>query len=231
MMLFNNSSEKSHHNFEAGISLPITLFLVLAIMAASSIFAAVGVQNIREMKLAQSTSDSFYVAEGALQDFIGQLGVYSQLWREKVNLENLPLNYTRFNPLTYTLNNGVPSCQGHACQRQVYPVGGGLLKNFGPLSGDGQIVNVDAPITAQLNQESPQLPDIVLNNRGAWYQVERLDESSLSENSIGAGLTNYEAHNGGYSAVRFRVTAVSNRRLKGKLGLSTVVAVLELPPT
>lgn len=219
------------HNSELGISLPVTLFLVLAIMAASSIFAAVGVQNIREMKLAQATSDSFYVAEGALQDFVGQLGVYSQLWREKVNLENSPLNYTRFNPLTYSSNNGIPSCQGGACQRQIYPVGGGLLKNFGPLSGAGQIVDVEASITEQLSQETPRDPDLVLNNRSAWYQVERLDESSLSENSIGAGLTNYEPHNGGYSAVRFRVTAISNRRLKGKLGLSTVVAVLELPPT
>lgn len=216
---------------ESGISLPVTLFLVLAIMAASSIFAAVGVQNIREMKLAQATSDSFYVAEGALQDFIGQLGVYSQLWREKANLPDPPQNYARFNPLTYASNNGIPSCQGQACQRQIYPVGGGLLKNFGPLTGDGSSVNIEVPITAQLNKLSPQTPDIVLNNRGAWYQVERLDESSLSENSIGASLINYEAHNGGYSAVRFRVTAVSNRRLKGKLGLSTVVAVLELPPT
>jgi hypothetical protein len=215
---------------ENGLSLPIVLFLVLTIMSASAIFSIVGTQNIREMKITEASTDSFYVAEGAIQDFIAQLGVYSQLWREKVNLVEIPLNYEQFNPLSYASSNGIPNCSGHACQRLMYPIGGGLLKNFGPMGADGDIVNPDATVINQLSTIDPQTPDVVLNNKNAWYQVERLDETSVTANSIGASLSNYEAHSSGYAGVRFRITALAQRPLKGKMGFSSIVAVVELPP-
>lgn len=215
---------------EAGLSLPLVLFMVLAIMGASAIFATVGTQNIRETKIIQTNHDSFYIAEGALQDFISQLAVYPQLWREKTNLLEVPLDYDQYNPLNYESANGIPSCSGEACQRQLYPVGGGLLKNFGPIGDSGDTANPLAPITQQLNLSSPPTPDLVLNNKSAWYQVERLDETSISNETIGASLSNYEPHSNGYSGVRFRITASTTRTLKGRSGISTVVAVVELPP-
>lgn len=216
---------------ETGLSLPIALFLVLAITAASSIFSNSSTQNLREIKITESVNDSFYVAEGALQDFTAQLGVYSQLWREKVNLTTIPNSYTQYNPLTYAGTNGIPTCSGNACQRKMYPVGGGLLKNFGPLSGAGSTVNAAATITQQLNPASLPPADITINGRNAWYQVERLDDTTPNSNSIGASLSNYDPHGASSAGIRYRVTAVAQRTLKGKAGFSTVVAVLELPPT
>lgn len=216
---------------EAGLSLPMALFMVLAITAASSIFSNSSTQNLREMKITESTNDSFYVAEGALQDFTAQLGVYSQLWREKVNLTTIPASYTQYNPLTFSGTNGIPTCTGNACQRKMYPVGGGLLKNFGPMGGAGNIVNAAAAITNQLNPASLPTADITINGRRAWYQVERLDDTTPNTNSIGASLSNYDPHGASSAGIRYRVTAVAERTLKGKTGFSTVVAVLELPPT
>ncbi len=216
---------------ECGMSLPVVLFMVLAIMAASAIFATVGTQNIREIKLTQVSNDSFYVAEGALQDFISQLAVYPQLWRERPILEDSPNDYNQYNPLSYDSTNGIPSCSGESCQRQLYPIGGGLIKNFGPIGSTGDTVNTNQTITQQLNLNSLPPPDVSLNNRGAWYQVERLDETSISNESIGASLSNYEAHNSGFSGMRFRITSTTVRNLKGRSGRSTVVAVVELPPT
>ncbi len=216
---------------QGGMSLPIALFLILAISAASSILSNAATQNLKEVKITESTNDSFYIAEGALQDFIGQLGAYSQLWREKVVLAALPLGQVQYSPITYASTNGIPSCSGIACHRKMYPVGGGVLKNFGPLGGAGDIVDTTKSITNQLDQSSLPTADITLNNRNAWFQVERLDETSPGKNSIGASLTNNDIHGSSSSAIRYRVTSIALRTLKNKTGLSTLITVLELPPT
>jgi len=215
---------------EKGMALPIALFLVLVIAAATSILSNSATQNLKEIKISESINDSFYISEGALQDFIGQLAVYSQLWREKVSLPSLPSGYTQYSPISYSGTNGIPSCSGIACQRKMYPIGGGLLKNFGPMGGAGDIVNSGATIVNQLNTATPPLGDVTLNGRNAWFQVERLDESTISKNYLGASLTNNDSNGSGSTAVRYRVTATSLRPLKSKNGLSTVIAVLELPP-
>jgi hypothetical protein len=98
------------------------------------------------------------------------------------------------------------------------------------MEGDGDVVNPEATVINQLNTTDPQASDVVLNNKNAWYQVERLDETSITASSIGASLSNYEAHSSGYAGVRFRITALAQRPLKGKMGFSSIVAVVELPP-
>lgn len=215
---------------EQGMSLPVALFLIMVISAASSIFSNVATQNLREVKITESTNDSFYVAEGALQDFMGQISVYSQLWREKVALATKPLDYTQYSPITYVSSNGIPPCSGNVCQRMMYPTGGGLLKNFGPINSAGSIVNETKYITQQLDYSSLPAEDIKLNGRDAWIQVERLDETSPNKSSVGASLSNNDIHGSTGNAVRYRVTSVAIRSFRGKTGFSTVVAVLELPP-
>jgi len=216
---------------ELGVSLPMALFMILVIAASSAILSTSSTQGLKEVKISEAISDSYYVAEGGFQDFVAQLGVYSQLWREKVTLTVPPANYVQYSPLMYSLTNGIPSCSGIACQRNLFPVGGGLLKNFGPIGGSGDTVNAAVDITQQLNPAALPTSDVTLNGRSAWYQVERLDETYPNGTALGGSLTNYDPHGAGATAVRFRVTATSQRSLKGKTGLATIIAVVELPPT
>lgn len=216
--------------FECGIALPIVLVLSLLIATITSIMGNSSSYSLRSVKDSQAMADTNYVAEGALNDMLAQMSVNRSLWRKYPVLLTKPSGYTQYNPLTYTSNNGIPTCSGTACQRHLYPIGGGLLKNFGPIGGDGSEVDASYSITQQLDLVNPPDPDITLNGRNAWVQVERLDQVMPSENSIGATLLNNDPSGLNSYSIRFRVTAVSTRNVRGLVGTSTIVAVVEMPP-
>ncbi len=211
------------------MTLPLALFLLLLLSSISAIYSSTSVNSISQVKIAEVAQENALIAEGAIHDMLSQISVRANLWREKVNLTASPSAYTEFSPLSYSATNGIPSCAGIACQRSLYPTGGGLIKNFGPIGAEGDVVNNSLPITAQLNTGTLPTADITLNNRSAWVQVERLDQAPPGASSIGADL-NTTVGGGAYAgAVRYRITAKSLRRFKGRLGESTLVSIVELP--
>lgn len=212
-----------------GLALPTALMLVMVISIGGSIFASTTVQNLRTVTIDEATQDTFQVAEGALHNIIRQISANPQLWREKVALATAPSGYTEFTPLTYSATNGIPPCSGALCLRQMFPTGGGLIKNYGPIGGDGDNVDDTATIVDQLNDASLPDPDVTLNSQSAWAQVEHMDESLPGSTSIGGDLINNPVGGTVATNIRFRITGTTLRTVRERQGRSTVMAMIEVP--
>lgn len=215
---------------ERGMALPLTLFLSLAVLMLSGIYTSLIKNSSEIVKTQEHSKDMFYLSEGVIHSLLGDLSINSHLWLEQPPIYTLPNNYLSFNPYDYLANNGIPTCTGIACQRHMYPEGGGLLKNFGPLMSSGSNVDQELSVTAQLNQETLPTPDVKINNQNAWSQLERLDEASLGAGSIGVDTSNNPASSAGTAPVRFRITGKAQKNLKGEMGQSTIVVIIEVPP-
>lgn len=212
-----------------GMAIPAALIMMMLIAGTTAILAKLSIHQFSGISTDQSRDETYYAAEGAVNLYIGNMSALGNLWEQAVPLADTPDNYTEYSPAAYVTDNGIPSCSGIACHRHLYPTGGGLLKNLGPLGNDGDIVDVNYPITEQLNPDSPPLADISLGGINAWAQVERLDEVRVTEEMVGANLNNNLVDGGNANNVRFRITGVAYKKLKGRIGYSTVVSVVELP--
>jgi hypothetical protein len=202
----------------------LTMASVTAIVASYSGF------GLRQMKTHEDTASTYFVAEGAAAKMIGEMSLYGPLWDQQATLAEKPSAYEQYSPAAYSSTNGIPSCGGGiSCHRNLYPVGGGLLKNAGPLLGVGSIVDTSYPVTEQIDYAAPPAPDTTLAGMDGWVQVERLDETTPSANTIGGGLSSAVAEGGNAKEVRFRLTGTAFKKLRGRLGASTVVAIVQLP--
>jgi hypothetical protein len=210
------------------MAIPVALFMLLAIAGVTAILASVSHQNLREMSVSQDTHETYIVAEGALNRMMSELASFGPLWDKQGSLQNKPLNYIEFAPSAFTSTNGIPNCSGVACHRNYYPVGGGLIKNFGPLVSDGLLVNAAVVVSEQLDFEAPPTPDIILAGMDAWSQVERLDETYPTVENLGGNLSSSLAEGGNAKNIRFRLTGVAQKVLRDELGSSTVIAIVEL---
>lgn len=214
---------------EDGIALPMALFLVLIISAMSAILSNTARQNFEIVKSAEVASETFYAAEGAVSDLIRQMSVQAQLWNDQVSLATVPSGYTEYYPGTYASTNGIPTCSGIACQRDLFPTGGGLIKNLGPLNSDGSNVDSSYSIKEQLDPDNLPTADLTLAGRSAWVQVERLDQSTPNASAVGGSLSNNLSEGGNATNIRYRITGVSLGSIKGRSGQATLVAVIEMP--
>lgn len=215
---------------ESGFALPTALLLIVVLTAAGLIFTNVATSNLRIVSLEDASTDTFEVSEGVVHQLISQLSIQPHLWREKTSLSVIPSGYTEYSPSTYTASNGIPTCSGDACLRSLYPTGGGLIKNFGPIGDSGDTVNSGASITNQLDAASLPTADLTLNGLPAWVQVEHMEEIALSAASLGADLANNPDSGNNGSAIRFRLTGTTQKTIKGRNGKSTVVITVEVPP-
>ncbi len=216
---------------QSGIALPLALFLLVFIAGVTGMFASVSIGQLATIKTIEASNDTFFASEGTAHDLLRQMGSQPELWRERVVLSPNPAGYTEYAPSSFSSTNGIPTtCSGSGCQRHMYPIGGGVVKNFGPYSTSGRVISTSKTVIAQYDTDPQPTDDITLNGLKGWVQVERLDERNPDTGAIGGSLEN----NGGginASVVRFRVNAVSERRLKGRTGRTTVVYVVELPST
>ncbi len=214
-----------------GMVLPavmMTLVLISSVMVMLSNRSAHGVALL---KIDQAASDTYLAAEGAVNKQIADMSVFGTLWEEKASLATVPSAYTQYTPLIYYSTNGIPPCVGIACHRHLYPLGGGLLKNLGPVNGDGDFVDAAYPITEQLDPLDLPETDLTLGPIKAWTQVERLDETTPGSSSVGGSLTNSIAEGGNAKTVRYRVTGIATKTVKARRGYATVVSVVEMPLT
>lgn len=226
MNLFKINKYKS----ERGMALPLSLFLALTVLLLSGIYSSL-IKNSSDIVKSQEHSKAlFYLAEGAVHNFLGELSVNAHLWLEQPSIADLPQGYTSFNPYDFQANNGIPSCSGVGCLRNLFPEGGGLVKNFGPILTDGASVASGRKVTKQLNTASLPDPDVNLNSQEAWTQLERLDETELGKSSIGTDISNNPSNSSGSNPVRFRLTGKALKDLKTQSGQSTVVVIVEVPP-
>lgn len=215
--------------FDKGIALPISLFMLLVIGGVTAILSKTAIKNLEDISINTAAAESYFASEGVMHKMLGDMSSKGTLWKEQPPLGGTPAGYTEFSPLSYSGTNGLPPCSGVACHREMYPIGGGLLKNVGPLLGDGASVDTGYSISEQLNISSPQTEDESFGNLKAWSQVERLDEITPSAASVGGNLSNTVAEGGNANVVRFRITGKSLRSLKGRKGISTVVSIIEMP--
>ncbi len=216
---------------DLGLALPAALFLVLFIASMGGLLSSISISTQRTMVQTNYIEDNFHSSEGAVHEIMRQMAANPELWREMDPLADEPDGYDEYSPVTYAAYNGIPPCSGLGCHREMYPTGGGLLKNLGPISADGEEVDVAYSITQQLDVSTPPVADITLNGQSAWSQVERLDEVLISEDSLGGSLSNDGGVGESANSIRFRVTGVSSNSLKGRRGTSTVIYVVEVPGT
>lgn len=214
---------------QKGLALPTALLLVMVIAIAGGIFVKTSSRNFYLALQDEATVDSYQISEGAVHSIISGMSSTPHLWRERVMLQNVPLNYIEYSQLNYGGTNGIPNCSGRNCMRNLYPSGGGLIKNFGPISSNGSSVNTTKEVWDQLNPSSLPTSDLTLNGINSYNQVERLDESIPSGTNLGTELTNNPIGGTSNKNVRFRVTGKTLRSLGTRTGESTLVAILEMP--
>ena len=215
-----------------GFALPIALFMIVAITLITAALTTMSTETLRETAVQENSTLTSMSAEGASNKLFSEMSLYSALWDQQAPLTTTPYGYTQYNPASYTGTNGIPVCtSGASCQRNYYPIGGGLIKNYGPLTGDGATVFSTFYITDQLDLENPVEEDILLGSMKGWTQVERLDEEGPSANTVGGNLSSAIAEGGNAKRIRFRVNGTSLKSLNGKIGTTTVVTIVLLPVT
>ena len=213
---------------ECGVALPAALLMIMMVVSMTVLLTKMSIHNLNEISISQSTDITYLAAEGAVNKQISEMSVLGTQWEEKPAITSLPSGYTEYSPATYASSNGIPTCSGVACHRSMYPTGGGLLKNIGPVNGAGDSVDTRYSITDQLDTTHLATADLTLTSISAWTQVERLDEATPSASTVGGSLGNSIAEGGNSKVVRYRVTGTALKKLKGKDGRTTVVAVVEM---
>lgn len=213
---------------ERAMALPATLFMMLIIAAVTAIISTIAREGLEQISVSDDTQKTFFVAEGAANGMMSQLALYGSLWDKQAYLGTKPYGYTTYAPSTYSSTNGIPTCSGIGCQRNMVPTGGGLIKNFGPLGEDGSDVDSSYVVFEQLNLDDLQDPDVTLSDLEGWNQLERLDESPPGIDNVGGNLSSSLAEGGNAKSVRFRITATSRKELKGRVGYATVVFIVKM---
>jgi hypothetical protein len=175
-------------------------------------------------KYEEATLDVNLAAEAVVHNTLGAISLAPHLWLEKTRIVS-PAGYSSYNPASYVSNNGIPTCSGMNCHRDMYPQSGGLFKNFGPIGGDGESVDTTKTITQQLNLSSLPTAEITLGDARAWSQLEKLDEIYADKISIGGTFDGSASP----TATRYRVTGTAIRNVKGLTARSTVVAIIQVP--
>ncbi len=214
---------------ESGLALPSALVMMLMTTVLTLMLSKMSVHSLTEVSMTDAADTTYLAAEGALNKQIGEMSVFGNLWEAKPALATLPSGYTEYSPLSFIASNGIPTCTGIACHRDLYPTGGGLLKNVGPVGDDGDVVDATYSITEQIDPNDLPTADLTVSSLSAWSQVERLDESTPSSATVGGSLSNSVAEGGNSKVVRYRITGVSTKNLRGRRGYATVVAVVEMP--
>lgn len=219
----------------SGFALPMVLALLVVSGLLGALLTRMAVTSLDETLYSTATLDTSLAAEGALHHLLHVLSQEGETWRTEVPLVSRPKDYKAYYPHQYSEQNGLPKCtqldiEGeYGCERNLHPEGGGLLKNYGPVvgaSGPGTTVASSKRITDQLDSAALPEPDVELNGRPAWYQVERLQVALPNTSSSGLSLG---ADNPTYG-VWFRVTATSIRKVRDSTGQSVATALIELPP-
>jgi len=227
-MIRRRSAGKSRG--EGGFALPAALFMMVIVFGVTTILGTLSSEGLRRTGAQDGIVQTYFAAEGVLNRTIADMSGYASLWDQQAPLRGSPLGYTEYSLNSYASSNGVPMCTGEAgCHRNFFPSGGGLIKNVGPLDGDGAEVDTAAPITAQINPTSPPDPDLMLQDMPAWIQVERLGETLPSAAVVGGNLSSSLAEGGNAKEVYFRLTGRALREVRGQIGSATVVSVVKMP--
>lgn len=213
---------------ERGFTLPLVLFMILVLSCITALIATMARENLVQVKTEEDSTTIYYASEGMLNKIAGDIMVYGPLWDQLIPISSKPSGYTEYSPSSYTSTNGIPPCAGVSCHRNYYPTGGGLVKNVGPLYAEGSTVSTAFTISDQLSYTSPPPADETMGNLKSWVQVERLDETTPSSETVGGNLSSSLAEGGNAKKVRFRITTYTFKKLRGRYGISSVVSVVEV---
>lgn len=226
----NEQARRYDDRHEHGFALPAALLMMVVVLGVTTILSTLSTEGLKRTAAQEGTIESYLAAEGVLHRMIADMSGYGSLWDQQAPLTERPAGYTEYSPNSHASSNGVPLCDsGAGCQRHFFPAGGGLLKNFGPLSGDGSSADSSYSIIEQLDPDSPPAADVVIGAEPAWVQVERLDETLPSATTVGGNLSSSLAEGGNAKEVRFRLTGTALRTVRGRVGSATVVSVVKMP--
>ncbi|MCC6954554.1 MAG: hypothetical protein IT290_10590 [Deltaproteobacteria bacterium] len=215
---------------EIGLALPASMLLLLVIATSTAILSRGAAIQLSTAKTQEITDSMFYVVEGALHDQFRQMMVMPEGWKALATIADRPSVYSSYQPGAYASTNGIPSCTGIGCLRSLYPAGGGLLKNLGPLWTEGQNVDTSSAIDGQFDPHTPPDEyDVNLSSTPAYTQVERLERVLSPADAVGANLSTQGLVLGNSESVRFRVTGYTAKTLKSRMGQTVIVTVIEMP--
>ncbi|MEM9400384.1 MAG: type II secretion system protein [Verrucomicrobiota bacterium] len=239
-----------------GFALPLALIMTAIVGILLAILASVSQSSMDQVSRREAKEITFRGSEVVLHQVLTDMSKNGLAYKFR---KTLPLmssleDYTAYSPFDNNDptddRNGLPltSSDEPGIERNYYPLGGGILKNFGPDDSNFSKYIRNEPITDQINQEF--LPPNELNNPinvghtnlKGWSQVERLDEAPPGPSSLGSDLD--MSNPGRNSAVRFRITSrgqlkhrpvngktVFTRDINGEIGSTTVVILAEIPPS
>ena len=210
---------------QRGLAMPMALLLILFVSAITAIYLILATSAARSIATNSSSNRIFFAAEGILSAAAQEVVSKGILWSSKTPHVTKPLGYKTFDPRDPLNVNGLPVCSGVACTRNFVPVGGGILKNVGPIADNGEtVVDPKGRVDEQLSLLSPS-PDVVLAGTKGWYQVEGLGDSPYVMDEVGNSLNNNAATT---PPKMFRITAISRRDLGGVQAERVLVGLLEL---
>jgi hypothetical protein len=215
---------------DGGFALPAALLMMVAVFGVMTVLGTISSEGLRRTAAQDGIVQTYLAAEGALNRMVADMSTYASLWDQQAALSSNPQGYTEYSPNSYGSTNGVPTCTGAAgCHRNFFPIGGGLIKNVGPLNESGSDVNTSLPIAEQIDQSDPPPADLMVADMPAWIQVERLDETLPSASAVGGNLSSSLAEGGNAKEVYFRLTGTARREVRGRVGSATVVSVVRMP--
>jgi len=231
--------------------MPLVLIMTAVVGVLLGILASVSRASHEQMGRREATAITFRASEAATMQVFSDMsknGISYKFRNTIANMSDLD-NYTAYSLFDYAANNGLPTIMAGESERNYYPYGGGLLKNFGPedsfssklaFSGYSITDQLEAPLPAPNELSNPS--DIGSSNVQAWTQIERLDEAPPGASAVGSDLD--MSNPGRNSAVRFRVTSTAHlkyREVNGKqigtrvndgdIGKTTIVQIVEIPPS
>lgn len=237
-----------------GFALPLALIMTAIVGILLAILASVSQSSMDQVSRREAKEITFRGSEVVLHQILTDMsknGLAYKFRRTLKSMKNLE-NYVAFSPFDNTgpERNGLPpiSSGEPGIERNYYPLGGGILKNFGPEGTGSSLFVSKKRITNQLDQTSLPTSEIInptnvghINLKG-WSQVERLDEAPPGPSALGSDLD--MSNPGKNSAVRFRITSrgqlkhrpvngktVFMRDLNGEIGSTTLVTLVEIPPS
>ena len=246
--------DTNKENSKRGFALPLALIMTAIVGILLAILSSLSQSAMDQTSRNKAKEITFRGSEVAIQQVLTDMsrnGLEYKYRRTLKSMKNLE-NYTPFSPYDNTgpERNGLPliASSEPGIERNYYPFGGGILKNYGPDGSGHSLFVKKKPITEQLLQSD--LPDSELlnpknvgsKNLQAWTQIERLDEAPPGPSAIGSDLD--MSNLGKNSAVRFRITsrgqlkhrAVTGKNIEvrdenGDIGSTTIVTLVEVPPS
>lgn len=208
-------------------AMPVALLLLLILGFLGLTYSKAAQVGLVEESYFNARDRTFLAAEGSLALAQSMLASDPLHWSKRLPLFNIPSNYQSYDPLFHLATNGIPPCSGLFCERSLIPITGGLIKNYGPLTGEGSLVDTTQSVIDQLDLNAPPAADIIFGDVTSWFQLERLHEVNSWDSRLHTDLENNPQDLTKEFLYRINAMAISNVRQERTV--SELVSIVRVP--